>query len=429
VSHANGGNAGVPLASTWSEETRSAALEQLERIVGSPHFRTSKRCSHFLRYVIEHAGSDPVELKERTLGVEVFNRGAQYDTHQDPVVRVTAGEVRKRLAQYYLEPGHETELRITLPAGSYVPEFHPPLHPPEPLQITAPQTGKPTDAQVALVVLKPRRERWILAAVTIAVAAVAIFLLVRGGKTELDSFWAPVLDPAGPVLVCLGQPNTYHFQTRTQADLDRWFGTSPEGKVAPENLQKVPLAEIVPSWDRYVSIHDAESFARLSTLFARSGKQAMIRGGRSVSLSDLRGRPVVLIGAFNNEWTLSLGRELRFYFDREPGHGEVVRDRQNPKNLDWTAAPSWPHRRIPMDYAVVTRLLSPVTEQTVVVVAGLTHFGTQAAGEFVTNPAYFAEAIKNAPRDWRQRNMQVVLSAKVMSGTVGPPSVLAAHFW
>jgi hypothetical protein len=59
----------------------------------------------------------------------------------------------------------------------------------------------------------------------------------------------------------------------------------------------------------------------------------------------------------------------------------------------------------------------------------LTHFGTQAAGEFVTNPAYFAEAIKNAPRDWRQRNMQVVLSAKVMSGTVGPPSVLAVHFW
>ena len=77
-----------------------------------------------LRYVVnetlEGRGS---HLKERALGVEVFSRDPDYDTNADPVVRTSACEVRKRIAQYYHEPGHEDEIRIDLPAGSYVPEF------------------------------------------------------------------------------------------------------------------------------------------------------------------------------------------------------------------------------------------------------------------------------------------------------------------
>src|SRR5262245_60389409 len=117
----------LELPSGWSEVVRQAALAQLARILESPQFRSSKRCSLFLRYVVEKASERRLEgLKERTLGAEVFGRSPQYDTNQDPVVRTAAGEVRKRLAQYYLEPGHEDELRISLPAGSYVPEAHSP---------------------------------------------------------------------------------------------------------------------------------------------------------------------------------------------------------------------------------------------------------------------------------------------------------------
>src|SRR5215475_15565619 len=111
----------------WSEAVKHASLAQLGRILESPQFRSSKRCSLFLRYVVEQASENRLEgLKERTLGIEVFGRNPQYDTNQDPVVRAAAGEVRKRLAQYYLEPGHEDEIRISLPAGSYVPEVQPP---------------------------------------------------------------------------------------------------------------------------------------------------------------------------------------------------------------------------------------------------------------------------------------------------------------
>src|SRR6201747_29437 len=109
--------------------SRSELLDQLERIVRSKHFRNSKRYPTFLRFVVEQTLAGKTEaLKERTLGVDVFARPNHYDTNDDPIVRVTAGEIRKRIAQYYQEPGREEELRIDLPLGSYVPHFLPAAH-------------------------------------------------------------------------------------------------------------------------------------------------------------------------------------------------------------------------------------------------------------------------------------------------------------
>ena len=83
----------------------------------------------------------------------------------------------------------------------------------------------------------------------------------------------------------------------------------------------------------------------------------------------------------------------------------------------------------PEDYALVTRKFDPNTEQVVVAAGGIGHIGTQAAGDFLSNPAYFQEAVRNAPPGWERKNMQFVLVTKVTEGTPGPPHVLAAHFW
>ena len=102
----------------------------MERILSSPLFRKSKRFPNLLRFVVErslHGHAEP--LKERTLGIEVFGREPDYDTNLDPVVRTTAVEIRKRIAQYYHEEGHENEIRIDFPAGSYLPEFRMPEKP------------------------------------------------------------------------------------------------------------------------------------------------------------------------------------------------------------------------------------------------------------------------------------------------------------
>src|ERR1700752_1610517 len=84
-----------------SDEVRN----QLARLLASPLFHHSKHYPSFLRYVVnETLDGHGSHLKERALGVEVFGRGADYDTNADPVVRTSACEVRKRIAQYYHEP-------------------------------------------------------------------------------------------------------------------------------------------------------------------------------------------------------------------------------------------------------------------------------------------------------------------------------------
>ena len=107
-----------------TDAERDAVAAELRSILASPHFSNSKRYPAFLRYVVEAALAGKADLlKERTIGVEVFDRPASYDTSADTVVRYTAGEVRKRLAIYYHDLGGDPPVQIVLPPGSYIPQF------------------------------------------------------------------------------------------------------------------------------------------------------------------------------------------------------------------------------------------------------------------------------------------------------------------
>ena len=110
---------------TLNDAEKSAVREQLNRLLANPFFSHSKRFPTFLRFVTEQTlAGEEENIKERTLGIEIFGRNADYDTASDPIVRVTAAEIRKRVAQYYQEPAHVNEMRIALPSGSYIPKFY-----------------------------------------------------------------------------------------------------------------------------------------------------------------------------------------------------------------------------------------------------------------------------------------------------------------
>ena len=108
----------------WSEEQRALVLDEMNRLLADPTFKSSKRCQAMLVPLINYAlAGDFNGLKERTLGVEAFGRDPDYDTNTDPIVRTTATEIRKRLAQWYQEPSRPHSVRIRLVPGSYLPEF------------------------------------------------------------------------------------------------------------------------------------------------------------------------------------------------------------------------------------------------------------------------------------------------------------------
>src|SRR5580698_1865146 len=105
-----------------------ALRAHLDDLAEGVAFRGSHRSQQFLRHIIEKTLQGSVDqLKERTIGVELFHRPPSYDTGEDAIVRVTASDVRRRLLQHYGRYGDQSPFRIQLPPGSYVPgiEFEP----------------------------------------------------------------------------------------------------------------------------------------------------------------------------------------------------------------------------------------------------------------------------------------------------------------
>ena len=88
-----------------------------------------------------------------------------------------------------------------------------------------------------------------------------------------------------------------------------------------------------------------------------------------------------------------------------------------------------PFVEVQEDYAIISRVVDPTTGRVVVTVSGLAKFGTEAAGEFLTNPVYMQQISRQAPRGWERRNMQLVIRANVVGRSSGPPQILASHFW
>jgi hypothetical protein len=397
-----------------NEDDRLEIRNQLERILAHPQFQNSRRYPALLRYVVERTlDGNGSSLKERTIGIEVFGREPNYDTNQDHTVRTSAGEVRKRLAQYYVESDRDGEIRIDLPPGSYLPQFRhrrqekiPALHTEE----SGAETLAPPQMGEAALAVKPLWRRMILPAIGVATLFVAGIAWTRGNwvpRSALDQFWTPVSASASPITLCVGPP------------MAPSLGDSAAPRMVREDY----------SVKQRVAFFDAVTLARLTALLAGKSKNFKVVYAPQISLADLRQGPAILIGAFNNDWTLRLAGPLRYSFERDADfHITSIRDGQNPGRNDWKVDRRTPDMDLTEDFAIVSRVSDPTTGETVIVAAGITKYGTLSAGEFLTT-SRLDGITRYAPRDWWRKNLQVILATKVVKGSPGPPRVLATYFW
>jgi hypothetical protein len=122
-----------------STPSPEAIREQLRAILAGRQFATAARARRFLTYVVEQtlAGHSD-SIKELVLGIEVFDRPSDFDPKIDPIVRVEAGKLRKRLEEYYSDDGVSSDLRIEIPRGSYIPQFQ--------VRVQTPELKHPTPA-------------------------------------------------------------------------------------------------------------------------------------------------------------------------------------------------------------------------------------------------------------------------------------------
>jgi hypothetical protein len=400
-----------------SEEERELVRKELDAIVSSHHFRGSKRYPAMLRYVVSAAiGGRASDLKERTLGVEVFGRDPDYDTNADPVVRISAGEVRKRIAQFYHENGHGAKLEIELPLGSYAPEFllrEPEVHE---AQTGHDQTGHNIEKPVSTEDQPHKSSRRYLIAALAAIAVLAVAAafgtfeyhkVTLARSTDVDKLWASITKSPDPVLVVVGT------------------GHNAE-QMSPE-LAETTFFDRMTGPYHHVSVATATTLADVAGVLRQHGTAFEIKEDNETSLTDMHSRTIILIGATNNAWTMRLVSPLRFRF--LPGPNAQVQDTKNLQNTDWSVDFLKPYASISTDYAIVARYRDPTTEGPVMVVAGLGPFGTEAAGAFVATPQYLEQLARQLPPGWESKNIEMVLKTEVIDGKAGPPVLIAATEW
>ncbi len=414
---------------------------QLEKVVSDGRFAASKRYPCLLRYIVEQTLAENEDnLKERTLGVEVFHRPPDYDTNADPVVRLCAAEVRKRLAQYYQSPAHGGELRIDLNPGSYVPVFSQAapdatvvkVIPEEVIPAEVIPAGFPVEAQQ---VSQPGRKRKIywpasLIASGVIIAVVLVLILASGGarswrpfgkqKSALEEVWSPLLTSGKPVLFCMGET-----ETELYAPHDSPLTQLQRGADDDSFLQSFA------DKNDFIPFSDVQVLSRFVSLVGAHGHAFRVQSSRRTISSQLREGPVVLIGALNNDWTLNRTSSLRFHLEGPKGPDQVywIADTQHPESRAWQVRAQAPRSPVVKDYAIAARFTDESTGQVVLVAAGIAGSGTRAAGEFLTDEANLKQLADGAGVDWGKRNFEVVLSSQVVNGMQGKPRVEAKAFW
>jgi len=456
---------GKTLAGNPSVEQEAASVgKALEEVLAGSSFRSSPQCQALLRYIVEQSVAHRDEmLRERMIGINVFGRPADYDTGNDPVVRSRAAEVRKRLAQHYLQHEHGPEaMRIEIPSGSYRAIFTvldrtwdsaprtikggANLDPPDQKTDRNPNHGVNEHSVSAQApVAQDRRRpasrrypgiglswlRWLAGSVLVAtILLTAGLFTVRQGRAPhqrlYDMFWAPIVNKQS-VLIVIGANHTYILSDdfldryRTEHQL-QYLGRGREFFIDLKSGDKIDENDLIPT-NSFIGFGDVAAAARVASTLTRFNKPYDLRYGDNIAVGDLQSSPAVLIGGFSNVWTLEVMHHLPF---RLEGGDRIVEGSE--KKRVWIRQ-SDPGTMRGDDYAVVTRLNDSETGNFVLAIAGIDTYSNQASADFLDNATKLGNLLQSLPIAWQQKNMQIVLHTTVMAHVPAVVSVEAVKVW
>ena len=421
--HDQPGTAEIPLPPLLAEEIR----QHLDMILAGDEFCSSRRSSELLRHIVERALAGDLEsLKERLLGVEIFHRRSDYDTSTDAIVRVTASDVRRRLANFYSEHSGQS-MRISLPLGSYVPDFIP-LAVREPSVGTAKHEHRDSGInrtgpihiaeEVILPPVEPRKPRSFRMTVPVALAlsismafALGAGWWLRGvshwrGFSQDDrnySFYKDLLGPIGEkskdeteivltnphVLLYLGinSPSSPLGENPKDVPVPPAMATVLN-QTANDNQADFPFHHFFVDRSNYTGFGEATAAFGFSRLLQATGRSANLTGVRFLNWDAARQKQLVILGAPHEsafvQSTLSAANFTIGYnsiHNANPLPGEQV---------DYFKSHQGDALK---DYGLIWMTKSPSGTR-VLVLAGLSSAGTAGVGEFFSDPERMQEVYK-----------------------------------
>ena len=382
--------------------------EELRRVLQSRQFAGSPKKTRFLEFVSELTfQGDAEKLNEYLIGVEVYERGTEFDPQRDPIVRVQAYEIRRSLKKYYEESGKQDSLRIDLPSGHYVPVFTRTAPSAEPgATAPLPNTSEPDRSRFRRFPHLPLT--LILAAACIVLATMLTIALRQNARKtppqtqaaalpdNLEWFWRPFLSPANPPLIVI--PN--HPLLRAAHD-----GDSPQTIAHGHEIPKSSLPEFrdtihfrelkrfvfVPSLTDFTSVGETLGVVRLCELFFKSGDTCRVQPSRLVDFDQIRNGNAILLGG-SQAWSGRVFLDVQGFHMQSgvilnsqplPGEKSLYKPEFDPVTNELTR-----------DYALVLMLPNEKSENRVLLIYGIYTQGSQAAIEYLLDPNRMAELRK-----------------------------------
>jgi hypothetical protein len=451
-------------AETVEPVTPDDVARALDSVLKSKQFVNAHKRQKFLRLICDfYLAGRANELNEYAIAYDVFGRDSDYNPSSDPIVRVAAHEIRKKLEAYYAGEGASDPIRLDIPAGSYQPVFS---KAPVPLAEKAPQAvAAPPQPRRGLLSPAVLGTVAIVLALAVVLLAISNFSLRReaaeartpGDLTTYGAAWEPFLKEGSPPLVVLSNPPVLRLSNPSDPDaLDsQSIALSPEeiemlkGKAVmnPEIVIKDPDASAGDSGDKvvvkqhreprlilsdnfYTGMGEAIGLSRITDLFRTVNRSFLLKQSRTVNADDLKSRNVILLGGvWVNEWSAKLPRNEDFLFT----NNATVENRNPQPGEGSEYIPQFDGRTggLLVDYALITVKQNLSDENRVMVLAGVYSQGTEAAGEYVTNHWYLTQLnqrIRELTASGESlRHFQALLKVEVENGIPTRISLVAFH--
>jgi hypothetical protein len=404
-------------------------LSQIDRVATSQTFRGSPSLCKLLNYLGNHALTHPGEsVKEYQVATEVFGRPANFDPKEDATVRVQAGRLRAKLAEYYASEGVADDLIVDLPKGVYALEFRPKgeNHPADvgmaaaERHIPSVPTGAPTGSSWNRLSLT------LLAGLILSLAALGYAVRFRGVGQAVASapsspepmriFWGAVLtsreDPWAVFsnAAFVGRPNSGM----------RYFDPA-------RDHNKLVL-------DHYTGVGEVLGIHSLDQALASLNRKVRVKRGFLFTLDDARNNDLIFLGSPNENLTLlDIPSTHHFVFQKikdPPRAGNVKVVNMNPgagEAKEFLASAS--NEPLAEDYAIVALVRGIDVAHTELILAGTTTIGTQAAVEFVTDPSHVQELLGRLGAKTREEvsPFESVIRVKVSKGVPVESTIVALH--
>ena len=444
--------------------------QHLKEIVDGTAFHGSHRSAQFLGYIVDKAiAGDFESLKERVIGVELFGRSPSYNTGEDAIVRVTASDVRKRLLQHYGTYGAASGLRIGLPLGSYVPEIvceHPAV-PAEPARTgtaavitdvienvpalqgavsVAPEQPRIPDAVVAAengsAETRGSVRRWQIIALLLLLGNLALaggYYVARTRRAADPPAnilpWTALFAPSHATHVITSDPTIVNVQEITGGELSVSDYANHRYIPEPNKLTSDELR-----FCRMLLGGDTSSAAAVDTPIAAnivelgrsSARNIDVHAARSIRLADLKTDDnFVFLGSPRSDpWVSLFSNQLDFVFAFDKNsRQEFIRNVHPKPNELSTYNPTAQGWATGQSFGILAFVQNPDQNGQVLLLAGASGEGTEAAGKLATDPDRLAPLLRacGIQPSGPPQHFELLFRFSSMAGSPSDISVVACH--